>query len=155
MDALEARDILTAKKIDERGYYLKAEMAKKNLQFFRKPSTLEPTSPFRYPPSSRLLPTTTTFTTFPYAQPIPTSASSLVHGFQQQQEKDMAGSPFNENCFLTSPPALPRDLLAQDDYPSLEPVQREEEEQQFTEDKPGKNWRFWVKFSSHSISFSS
>lgn len=149
--ALEAQNILTNRKVDERGFLLKAEMAKKNLHIYRKSNgttDIIPTpvpSPFRFQQSVPSMPnpistdvTSSSTGTISSSQRNASLFGSNLHplhsyaqAFPQstnaypetQLPKHVVGSPFNENHFLNSPPPLPRDLLSHnDDFPELEAI---------------------------------
>ncbi|KAG2171923.1 hypothetical protein INT43_001399 [Umbelopsis isabellina] len=98
LEALEAKDILSGRKVDaEKGSVLKAEMAKKNLHTKRGLS------------SDQQQQTTTPASTAPAAFPM---APQAIH-----PQKRFPGNPASAYEAFYSVPALPSDLLSPNEYP--------------------------------------
>ncbi|KAJ1557404.1 hypothetical protein HK096_007461, partial [Nowakowskiella sp. JEL0078] len=103
-DALEARNILSGRKVDaERGCVLKAEMAKKNLHTKRGLSNETPAA-----------------VSIPYPTQMAPRRVPPPPGFGNNpaQSKDVLSAYSNDpfNTYLSSPPPLPREILGSTDF---------------------------------------
>ncbi|KAJ3071051.1 hypothetical protein HK102_006526 [Quaeritorhiza haematococci] len=131
IEAMEARDILSGRKVDaERGCILKAEMAKKNLHTKRGLSndhSSHASCGYGYGMAGALNRQRFLAPSALGNGMVPSAAAAAAAAAQLsalQQQKDLA---FADSYFLSSPPPIPRDLLNPPDYPGFDvyPTERD------------------------------